>query len=181
MCCGPALPPPEVSVWRREATRLETLKNNLKLATSVSNLIADGQIQFPSSVADRRSELDSSEDGSGFSREFGNFSTKAHYPMTKTAEEVFQPNGVRDAKFPEPKFDNAGQRGKKGSVASRGQGRATSSEPQVSPREMREKLIRIYDKVLVVDNVLKAREVVAMLTTKYRDLIYACDTEVSWQ
>lgn len=41
------------------------------------------------------------------------------------------------------------------------------------------KLCSIFDKVLVVDNVTSARKVVHMLTHEYRDLIHACDTEVS--
>ncbi|XP_039115454.1 DNA polymerase I A, chloroplastic-like [Dioscorea cayenensis subsp. rotundata] len=46
--------------------------------------------------------------------------------------------------------------------------------------EMHQKrLARIYDKVLVVEDLKTARKVVNMLTTKYRELVYACDTEVS--
>lgn len=41
------------------------------------------------------------------------------------------------------------------------------------------KLTRIYDKVVVVDNILTAKKVVQMLITKYRNFIHACDTEVS--
>ncbi|XP_072988592.1 DNA polymerase I A, chloroplastic-like [Typha latifolia] len=47
------------------------------------------------------------------------------------------------------------------------------------PQESREKLAHIFDKVLVVDNILAAKEVVQMLTTKYRSFIHACDTEVA--
>ncbi|KAK2984836.1 hypothetical protein RJ640_004661 [Escallonia rubra] len=42
---------------------------------------------------------------------------------------------------------------------------------------LRERLIGIYDKVLVVDNVSLAKDVVRLLTYRYRHLIYACDTE----
>lgn len=42
---------------------------------------------------------------------------------------------------------------------------------------LREKLNRIYDKVLVVDNIVAAKEVVEKLTNKYRHLVHACDTE----
>ncbi|OVA11500.1 DNA-directed DNA polymerase [Macleaya cordata] len=45
--------------------------------------------------------------------------------------------------------------------------------------ECREKLSRIYDKVLVVDSVSAAKKIVEVLTTKYRHLVHACDTEVS--
>lgn len=46
--------------------------------------------------------------------------------------------------------------------------------------EMHQKrLARIYDKVLVVEDLKTARKVVNMLTTKYRELLYACDTEAS--
>lgn len=52
----------------------------------------------------------------------------------------------------------------------------TTTNKQQTPTE---KLIGIYDKVFLVDNVLKARKVVKMLKTKYRDHIFACDTEVA--
>ncbi|KAL9316627.1 hypothetical protein ACSQ67_017628 [Phaseolus vulgaris] len=41
------------------------------------------------------------------------------------------------------------------------------------------RLCSIYEDILVVDNVPLAEEVSKMLTTKYRHLIYACDTEVA--
>ncbi|GLT60732.1 hypothetical protein SLA2020_334870 [Shorea laevis] len=40
-------------------------------------------------------------------------------------------------------------------------------------------LSSIYGRALVVDIISLAKEVVGMLTTKYRDLVHACDTEVS--
>ncbi|KAJ6744467.1 hypothetical protein OIU79_030740 [Salix purpurea] len=40
-----------------------------------------------------------------------------------------------------------------------------------------ERLTNIYERVLVVDNVSMAREVVSKLTNQYRHLIHACDTE----
>lgn len=43
--------------------------------------------------------------------------------------------------------------------------------------ELHERLIRVYDKVLVVDTIPAAREVVRLLTTQYKDLVHACDTE----
>lgn len=42
-----------------------------------------------------------------------------------------------------------------------------------------EKLICIYDKILIVDNISMAKRVVEKLTTQYKHLIHACDTEVS--
>lgn len=42
---------------------------------------------------------------------------------------------------------------------------------------LRERLARVYEKVLVVDNISMARETVSMLTNQYRHRIYACDTE----
>lgn len=42
---------------------------------------------------------------------------------------------------------------------------------------VRERLVRIYEKVLVVDNISMARETVRMLTNQYRHRVYACDTE----
>lgn len=46
--------------------------------------------------------------------------------------------------------------------------------------ERKRRLTKLYDKVLVVDNVSTAEETVRMLTTKYRNLIHACDTEASY-
>ncbi|WOL06423.1 DNA polymerase I A, chloroplastic-like isoform X1 [Canna indica] len=43
----------------------------------------------------------------------------------------------------------------------------------------REKLARIYEKVLVVNNISTAKEVVRLLTTTYQNLVHACDTEVA--
>ncbi|XP_052736254.1 DNA polymerase I A, chloroplastic/mitochondrial isoform X1 [Vigna angularis] len=42
---------------------------------------------------------------------------------------------------------------------------------------LRNRLCSIYEDILVVDNISLAEEVSKMLTTKYRHLIYACDTE----
>lgn len=50
---------------------------------------------------------------------------------------------------------------------------ATACKPDI-----KERLIGVYDSVLVVDSVSAAKEVVSMLTTKYRNLVHACDTEV---
>lgn len=43
--------------------------------------------------------------------------------------------------------------------------------------ELHERLSLVYDKVLVVDSIPAAREVVRLLTTQYKDLVHACDTE----
>ncbi|URE30155.1 PolI-like DNA polymerase [Musa troglodytarum] len=40
-------------------------------------------------------------------------------------------------------------------------------------------LARVYDKVIVVDNVSTAKQVARLLTTKYKNFIHACDTEVA--
>ncbi|CAI9773443.1 unnamed protein product [Fraxinus pennsylvanica] len=40
-----------------------------------------------------------------------------------------------------------------------------------------ERLRTVYDKVLVVDSISAAREVVGLLTNQYRHLVHACDTE----
>lgn len=53
--------------------------------------------------------------------------------------------------------------------------RAPLSQESIDARKA---LATIYDKVLVVDNVMSARSVVQLLTTKYRNYIHACDTEV---
>ncbi|GER56591.1 DNA polymerase [Striga asiatica] len=55
-----------------------------------------------------------------------------------------------------------------------------SQERTVSESEKaRERLSQVYDKVLVVDDISAAREVVRLLTTQYTHLIHACDTEVA--
>ncbi|OMP04440.1 hypothetical protein COLO4_09635 [Corchorus olitorius] len=57
---------------------------------------------------------------------------------------------------------------------------STEETHVVTPEEdMRRRLVKIYDQVLVVDDVSVAREVVKMLTTRYSHLVHACDTEVS--
>lgn len=43
--------------------------------------------------------------------------------------------------------------------------------------DLKERLLQVYDKVLVVDNISLAKEVVNKLTTQYEDLVHACDTE----
>ncbi|KAL6538392.1 hypothetical protein OROGR_012380 [Orobanche gracilis] len=45
--------------------------------------------------------------------------------------------------------------------------------------ELHKRLSQVYDKVLVVDSIPDAREVVRMLTTEYNDFVHACDTEVA--
>ncbi|KAI3466232.1 hypothetical protein Pfo_022895 [Paulownia fortunei] len=45
--------------------------------------------------------------------------------------------------------------------------------------ELHERLSQVYDKVLVVDSIPAAKQVVSMLTTQYKNLIHACDTEVA--
>ncbi|XP_039853051.1 DNA polymerase I A, chloroplastic-like isoform X2 [Panicum virgatum] len=45
--------------------------------------------------------------------------------------------------------------------------------------EAQKEVAAIYDKVLVVDNIESARTVVQLLTTKYKNFIHACDTEVA--
>ncbi|KAF6136840.1 hypothetical protein GIB67_030125 [Kingdonia uniflora] len=49
----------------------------------------------------------------------------------------------------------------------------------VLPLTDREKLSHIYEKVLIVDNIPAAKKIVELLTTKYKDLVHACDTEVA--
>ncbi|KAK9269005.1 hypothetical protein L1049_000773 [Liquidambar formosana] len=49
----------------------------------------------------------------------------------------------------------------------------------VCQSDFRKRLSSIYGKVLVVDNISIAKEVVGMLTDRYRHLVHACDTEVA--
>lgn len=55
-----------------------------------------------------------------------------------------------------------------------------SKQPEFGAKEsdLRKRLQTIYGKVLVVDSVHVAKEVVRKLTKKYKDLVHACDTEV---
>ncbi|KAI3852650.1 hypothetical protein MKW92_018923 [Papaver armeniacum] len=53
-----------------------------------------------------------------------------------------------------------------------------NGDEATSMAELRESLSRIYDEVLVVENISAAKEIVKMLTTKHRNRIYACNTEV---
>ncbi|KAL5735994.1 hypothetical protein ACOSQ2_030782 [Xanthoceras sorbifolium] len=48
-----------------------------------------------------------------------------------------------------------------------------------SKSDFLKRLDNIYTKVLVVDNIAAAKEVVTMLTCQYRDWVHACDTEVA--
>ena len=65
-----------------------------------------------------------------------------------------------------------------------GQDTGTSSDTIPSVEDLhkvvdQKQLARVYDKVIVVDNVSTARRVAQLLTTKYKNFIHACDTEVS--
>lgn len=51
-------------------------------------------------------------------------------------------------------------------------------EKSNEPSKVRANLRRIYDKVVVVDTVPAARNVVAKLVDQYRNLVHSCDTEV---
>ncbi|XP_065862340.1 DNA polymerase I A, chloroplastic/mitochondrial-like [Euphorbia lathyris] len=48
-----------------------------------------------------------------------------------------------------------------------------------SSQDIKKRLTSIYGKVLVVNNLSMAREVVQKLTNQYRHLVHACDTEVA--
>ncbi|KAG7600133.1 3'-5' exonuclease domain [Arabidopsis suecica] len=52
-------------------------------------------------------------------------------------------------------------------------------EKSTEPSNVRENLRKIYDKVLVVDNVQAAKDTVAKLVNQYRNHVHSCDTEVS--
>ena len=60
-------------------------------------------------------------------------------------------------------------------------GEKISSEAVVKPKEnleIRKQLSSLYSDVLVVDSVPAAKKVVQKLTTSYKHLVHACDTEV---
>ncbi|XP_010905964.1 DNA polymerase I A, chloroplastic isoform X2 [Elaeis guineensis] len=116
--------------------------------------------------------------------------------MTQAVEEGIQPNGsqllkhMNDVK--EPLSGLAGLRSNNVSEADKATCQSTEhcietsldqrSHPKklIGPKgENQQKLAQIYDKVVVVDNISRAKKVVQMLMTKYRNFIHACDTEVS--
>ncbi|ERN19576.1 DNA polymerase I A, chloroplastic [Amborella trichopoda] len=55
----------------------------------------------------------------------------------------------------------------------------TKTESNNAQAEQRKKLLCLYDKVLIVDNLSVAKSVVSKLTKEYRHLVHACDTEVA--
>ncbi|VVB00979.1 unnamed protein product [Arabis nemorensis] len=55
----------------------------------------------------------------------------------------------------------------------------SKAEKCTEPSKVRENLRKLYDKVLIVDNVPAAKNVVAKLLTQYRNLVHSCDAEVS--
>lgn len=193
-----------LKIWDMETNKVRNEKlaqsnkvRNEKLAQSVRDDLANGRVPF---VQKARGAFD---DGSDYSRtgshQFGIFpngcSPSAHYAITETTEDVItealedvlQPNmDRREVKFGENMRSNVDfERAINGRkpLDPGSQGKVTPSRLQTDTKKEKmsekEKLVRIYDKVLVVDNVAKAREVVAMITTKYKDLVYACDTEVN--
>ncbi|XP_057951031.1 DNA polymerase I A, chloroplastic/mitochondrial isoform X2 [Malania oleifera] len=56
---------------------------------------------------------------------------------------------------------------------------ADKKTQDVVQKDLHDRLCRIYDEVLVVDNVSDAQKVVRMLRNQYRHLVHACDTEVA--
>ena len=56
--------------------------------------------------------------------------------------------------------------------------KTSSSNEAYYQLDLHERLNSIYDSVLIVDNLTIAKEVVRMLTNKYRHLVHACGTEV---
>ncbi|PIA63953.1 hypothetical protein AQUCO_00201341v1 [Aquilegia coerulea] len=54
-----------------------------------------------------------------------------------------------------------------------------TQKPKAISTDHRKNLSRIYDEVVVVNSISEAKKVVRLLTTEYRDLVHACDTEVS--
>jgi hypothetical protein len=89
---------------------------------------------------------------------------------TEHLEKVAQPSVFTSRNLEEKKETSSGPTN--GSVNT-----STSNEAYCQPN-LHERLNSLYDSVLVVDNVTIAKEVVGMLTNKYRHLVHACDTEV---
>jgi len=53
-------------------------------------------------------------------------------------------------------------------------------ERSTEPSNVRENLGKIYDKVLIVDNVQAAKDTVAKLVNQFRNHVHSCDTEVCY-
>ncbi|KAJ4745777.1 DNA polymerase I [Rhynchospora pubera] len=57
--------------------------------------------------------------------------------------------------------------------------KANQEISEKKPKDARERLRQVYNEVLVVDDIEEAKRVVRLLTTKYRDFMHGCDTEVA--
>lgn len=70
----------------------------------------------------------------------------------------------------------------KSSVSASNENKVTISKAEkcTEPSKVRANLSKIFDKVLIVDNVSAAKNAVAMLVNQYRNLVHSCDTEVSF-
>lgn len=106
--------------------------------------------------------------------------------------ETHWPNGSKfDASLPKIsivekilQFDDKARDGYVGDEHECTAKKTVQSSPAKAPlskesKDARKALATIYEKVLVVDNVKSARSVVELLTTKYKNFIHACDTEVA--
>uniref|UniRef100_A0A5B7BSS7 DNA-directed DNA polymerase n=1 Tax=Davidia involucrata TaxID=16924 RepID=A0A5B7BSS7_DAVIN len=99
-------------------------------------------------------------------------------PQTQMNRKEIIPNKVKDRTTKAYKRD-AGD-GKSVAIADDVNETYTKSvTAEEEQRGLRERLSRIYDTVLVVDNIFVAKKIVGMLTNQYKHLVHACDTEVA--
>ncbi|CAA7048432.1 unnamed protein product [Microthlaspi erraticum] len=78
-----------------------------------------------------------------------------------------------------PKTLKAGKSSSGGKVSNEDEVAFGKVEKNTESSKVRENLKKIYEKVLIVDDVSAAKDVVAKLSSQYRNIVHACDTEVS--
>lgn len=171
--------------WLEAARKLKYLK----ATNTIFDEIVSRQIQLPSQVEQSSDELQVSDDENGESWDLSSkFATSPNGSLpeppetpsvAQTTDEFHLLDEMPESSVVEEcKIDDAVKMDKKSKKSLKPggeQGWAVEREKEINTK----KILRVYDSVVVVDNVTKAREVVGMLTTKYRDLIHACDTEAS--
>ncbi|CAM9003863.1 unnamed protein product [Rhodiola kirilowii] len=127
--------------------------------------------------------------GNGFSQKFARsveYSSFQKPSLRVQGQPDVSTLGKKTAKREEGKFEPDADRDREtevnGSHMSISSGvNLISKQPQFDAKEsdIRKRLRTIYSKVLVVDNVHVAKEVVSKLTNEYKNLVHACDTEVA--
>lgn len=92
--------------------------------------------------------------------------------------EVERDVDVRLKRDSKPKPLKSGKSSSGGNVSNENEVAFGKVEKSTESSKVRENLKKIYDKVHIVDNVSAAKDAVAKLSSQYRNLVHACDTEV---